>query len=543
MGAGIGSGITNTEELHVLKYNEAMQNPDREEWVKAVEKEHQRMIDSRVWKVVQKKDLPENVETITSTWSMKKKANGTCRARMVARGFEQKDGVNYDSTSTSSPVVNEVTIRIVFTLMIMANWASHLLDVKGAFLLGNFEETDEKIYMEVPQGFEKYYDPTKVLLLLLRTTYGLKQAAYTFWKELLKAFRSMGFARSKADPCLYFSWTAKHGLILWISWIDDCVVMGKKEGVEWAQKEMQKRFDCDDVGELVEYLGCKIDRTKDSIHWTQPVMLQSFQDEFELPEGKMPEHPAVPGSILVKDMDGTKNALSPENQKTYKSGVGKLLHMMKWTRPEILNAVRDLSRHMQNAVPAHLNAMYRVMKYCIGTPNRGLELKPNEKWDGNKNFKFKIKGKADSNCAADPETCRSVSGWSVFLCGSPVVFRSKTQVTVKLSTTEAEQDSSVSCVQDMLFVMHVIESLGLQVEKPMIIEIDNKGTVDLANNWSVGGRTRHVEVKKFFLRELKEQGILRIVWVSNKDMSSDIFTKNVGGNDFKQHTKTHCGEN
>ena len=231
-----------------------------------------------------------------------------------------------------------------------------------------------------------------------------------------------------------------------------------------------------------------------------------------------------------------------EKQKIYKSGVGKLLHMMKWSRPEILNAVRDLSRHMQSAVPAHLDAMHRVMKCCIGTASRGLELKPNEKWDGNPNFKFKIKGKADSNYAADPETRRSVSGWSVFLCESPVSCRSKTQTTVKLSTTEAEQDSSVGCAQDMLFVMHVLESMGLQVEKPMIMEIDNKGTVDLANNWSVGGRTRHVEVKKFFLRELKEQGLLRIVWVSNEDMCSDIFTKNVGGSDFKRHTKVFCGE-
>jgi len=87
------------------------------------------------------------------------------------------------------------------------------------------------------------------------------------------------------------------------------------------------------------------------------------------------------------------------------------------------------------------------------------------------------------------------------------------QKVVALSVTVVEGMSGVQCVQDFLYVMRVLESIGLRVKKPMILEIDNKGAVDLANNWSVGGRTRHIETRQHFLRNLKEEGILKVTWM------------------------------
>jgi hypothetical protein len=87
--------------------------------------------------------------------------------------------------------------------------------------------------------------------------------------------------------------------------------------------------------------------------------------------------------------------------------------------------------------------------------------------------------------------------------------------------------------------------MGLKVKKHMILEIDNKGAVDLANNWSVGGRTRHVEVREYFLRELKEQGIvLTKEWVTGgTEMPADLFTKKLPRPLFEKHIKTFCGNN
>jgi hypothetical protein len=98
-----------------------------------------------------------------------------------SRGFEQREGLHYDGTSISAPVSNKMVIRIVLILMIMAGWVGEILDVQGAFLhlhLHGELDKGEEIHMEVPQGFEKHYDPMYYVLLLMKTMYGLKQLAF-----------------------------------------------------------------------------------------------------------------------------------------------------------------------------------------------------------------------------------------------------------------------------------------------------------------------------------------------------------------------------
>jgi hypothetical protein len=89
---------------------------------------------------------------MSSTWAMKKKSNETYRARLNARGYDQVDGINYDSDNIFSPVTNDVTIRIIMVLIIIFKWSAQLVDVKGAFLCGSFKDGEE-IFMEVPEGF------------------------------------------------------------------------------------------------------------------------------------------------------------------------------------------------------------------------------------------------------------------------------------------------------------------------------------------------------------------------------------------------------
>ena len=103
-----------------------------------------------------------------------------------------------------------------------------------------------------------------------------------------------------------------------------------------------------------------------------------------------------------------------------------------------------------------------------------------------------------------------------------------------LSVTESEQAGAVTCAQDMIFQKNVLESIGLQVELPMILECDNKGAVDLANNWTAGGRTRHVDVRQNWLRELKENGILIVQWIPGPENNADMHTKNLGGPSFEK---------
>ena len=120
-------------------------------------------------------------------------------------------------------------------------------------------------------------------MLLLKTIYGLKQAAYAFWRKLIEAFWAMGFERSKGKPCVYFKWT-DNVLTLWTSWVGDCFICGCHDLVKKAKIAMMKEFECDDLGELKEYKGCKVEDNKNEgwIKLTQQVLVQSLKDEFKL---------------------------------------------------------------------------------------------------------------------------------------------------------------------------------------------------------------------------------------------------------------------
>ena len=182
------------------------------------------------------------------------------------------------------------------------------------------------------------------------------------------------------------------------------------------------------------------------------------------------------------------------------------------------------------------------MRYVVSTKNRGLTLSPKRLWNGDKDFKFRVRGRADSDYAANQDDRRSVSGGVTFLEECPVTCRSATQRFVTLSVTEAESAAGVMVGQDMLYVYRLVLSLGLSVELPMVLELDNQGAVDLANNWSVGGRTRHVDVRNHFLRELKDEGLIVVKWIPGEENEADIFTKNTAAPIFERHIPKLVGD-
>jgi hypothetical protein len=226
--------------------------------------------------------MSKNKKVIDPTWAMNKKSNGTLRGRVNVQGFKQIDGQNYDGTSISAPVTNAMTIKLALMWMLMCSGSAHVIDVKGAFLYGEFED-GEKVYIKISLGFEEFYDRDTVLLLK-KTLYGLKQAAMAFYRKLLAATVNIGLKCSTADQCLYYKWVEGR-LVILISWIDDNMILGPSDLVMQIKNDLMKQFECNDCGRLEEYVGNKIDYIgKDAIRFTQNMLMQSYSYKFELPK-------------------------------------------------------------------------------------------------------------------------------------------------------------------------------------------------------------------------------------------------------------------
>ncbi len=156
VGAGVGGGFTNTNELHVMKYHEAPNGPDGKKWKAKVKRQHGRMVKSGVFD-------PSDAKVI-DTWAMKKKSNGTLCGRINFWGFKQVEGKHYNASRINVPVMNGMTIKLVLTLLLASGGIAHVVNDKGAFLHGKFDN-GEKIYIKIPLGFEEFYDNDTVLLL------------------------------------------------------------------------------------------------------------------------------------------------------------------------------------------------------------------------------------------------------------------------------------------------------------------------------------------------------------------------------------------
>ena len=529
-----GHNYGNTAELSVMNYKQAMETINKEEWLKAIKIEHAKMQKYNVFEVVHPKDVPKGTKLMNFTWAMKKNASGVYRARLAARGFQQKVNSQYREDDKSSPVINDVSIKIVLTLIVLAGWSTRITDVEGAFLNGSFERKHEKLYTEVPEGLKDCY-PWWAILLMLKSMYGTIQGALQWFREICMALKYLSWERNKSDPCLFYKWTDDK-LVVFLLWVDDCLVAGPEQLVTENTTEFRKLYDTTDEGEMTEYVGCKVERTFEQIRLTQPVKIKRLMDEFGYDGKVKPNTPAKPGSVLSVDSIGSES-VSPEEATKFKSVIGMTNHMVRWSRVDCQNPNRECSQQVKDPTKMGMLHMDRMCEFMVATGDRGYTVKPDlpGSWDSTKNYKFKISGESDSEYAKDP-TRRSVNCGATFLCGALIKMFCKMMPIVALSTTEAELYSAVLTAQDMMFAYYIMIGMGLTVELPMVLYIDNRGAVDLANNWSVGGRTRHMDVKQNYLRELKESGMIRSMWKSGEEITTDMNTKNTQVKTFWYHS-------
>ena len=143
----------------------------------------------------------------------------------------------------------------------------------------------------------------------------------------------------------------------------------------------------------------------------------------------------------------------------YRSGVGMLLYLVKHSRPDIANCVRELSKVLHGSTEASYKEMLRVIKYVLDIKAMGLKIWPtlikNEPW--------KISVFTDSDYAGDPVTRRSVSGYVIYVHNVPICWRSKAQRSVTLSSTEAEWVALSEAVKEVIFLIQLCNSMKIKI--------------------------------------------------------------------------------
>ena len=510
------------DEPKTLK--EALSGMNSEKWAEAMENEINSLSQNGVWEL---KELPDGRKPIGCKWIYKTKLdeNGHItryKARLVAQGFTQRYGVDYDETF--SPVVRFESIRTVIAIAAWYGIELHQMDVKTAFLNG---ELKEEIYMQQPEGF-KVEGKENLVCELKRSIYGLKQSARCWNAELDNRLKKMKFMQCTSDPCIYIR--IEDGEVFLIAvYVDDIIIGGKDDSiVDEVKKAISEEFDVTDMGLLHHFLGIKVVQCCESKrtwigqpNYTKDLLLRLHMDEANPVE--------TPMEVNLKLMKR-----SPEEEvfdrKLYQSVVGSLLYLSTKTRPDIAYAVSNVARFSSDPSKTHWSYIKRILRYLKGTVNFGLCYSYNDLAEK------ELIGFSDADWAGDVTDRKSTSGYVFMLSGSAISWRSKKQPTVALSTAEAEYMALASATQEAVWLRHLLAFIYHDtnvLSTPTRIYEDNQSSICMAKNHQFHGRAKHIDIKFHFVREQVSCGSIDLKYCKSNDMVADIFTKSLCVKQFK----------
>jgi hypothetical protein len=194
---------------------------------------------------------------------------------------------------------------------------------------------------------------------------------------------------------------------------------------------------------------------------------------------------------------------------------------------------------MDGASLAAFKELKHVIKFVLDTKTMGLKMNPKittgiSEWD--------IVVYTDSDWAGDKETRISVTGFIVFILGVPILWKSKEQRSVSLSSSEAAYFALSEAAKEIKFVAQIMLTMGISVRLPIVVRVDNAGPIFMLENVSASSRTKHIDIIYNFVREFVEDKFIKITFVCRDENVLDGFTKNVSGDIYDKHCKEFIAE-
>ena len=219
-----------------------------------------------------------------------------------------------------------------------------------------------------------------------------------------------------------------------------------------------------------------------------------------------------------------------------------LLYLLKYSRPDLSNPIREVAKVMDGVMQGHQKCLSRMIKFVLETRNKALKIEPSD-WDfTDREIIWILQAYSDSDWVKDTKTQRSVTGYIIYLNGCAVVWKSRLQQNVTLSSLEAEYCTGSEMVQGILYVKMILEFLGVKVKLPIIVHIDNLGAIYMGNNEMSGTCACHIDCRFHFVKEFIEDGIIKVIFIRSEQNDADIFMKNLSADLYERHIAKYIEE-
>lgn len=492
-------------------HNEAMARDDWNEWIKAEESEIENLTNHGTWEIVD--SLPGGIKPIKTRWQYKTKFNSDNtiskrKARICAKGFMQKYGVDFFKTYAPTPFLT--TFRLVMILAVINGLVISSGDVSGAFLYAN---VDEEIYIQLPDGKHAR---------LIKSIYGLKQAAYNWREECDNTLiKDAGLIRTNHDKCLYFKHNSSKELeALLMMHTDDFLNANKNQSTkDQIINALKMKYDIKDTTDENQYLGMNIftSAKKNSIGIS--AYINRLLKDYEMEKCNPVTTPTT--QILNPPTDEQFDPIFAQGVP-YRSIVGKLAWIANTCRPDIAFVTNMLARAVCKPSEEHYKVAIKTLRYLSGTKFLGQVYT-------NNSTSLDLEVYADADLAGRNDRY-STAGFIVLLNKQLLSWKSKTIRNIVVSTTEAEISAVQMAAREVQYLRGLInEIIPNGICTPIKIYNDNLIAVKAFNEEITQARTAHLDIKLKHVREMIMNQVIQVEHIRTTENIADMLTKPLNG--------------
>jgi hypothetical protein len=303
-------------------------------------------------------------------------------------------------------------------------------------------------------------------------------------------------------------------------------------------KQMQTKYKLKigDFGPVKKFLAMRIGRRGDGSYCLdQEHYIDSMAEKFDvvlnLPKGtKVPKTPCEYGVKLTRDqLPETESDRRAALKLPYQALVGSLIYAVM-TRPDIAYAVSNVARFMSEWGVAHYNAAVRILRYLYFTKSYKLPIAP--KTDNlvvscfvDANYGDDRDGGSEDYKENDDGKWKPQGGYVIMINGSPVSWKSHRMKCRVLSSMESEYVEASEAAKEVIWFRELMAELGHKQNEPTVVYEDNKSCISFALNATSHERTKHIDTRKYWLRDLVRDEKIELKHVVSNNQIADIFTK------------------
>jgi hypothetical protein len=519
-------------------FKEAMAGPEKDQWWKAICQEIMENVQRDTFQFIHRNEAVHK-HLIDAKWVLKKKYNSDgslekYKARVVARGFTQRLGVDYSETVATT--ARAASWRMLMALAAIKGWHILQVDFVSAFLNGDLRE---KIYMKqflgLPRFFEEFtklakekgYSEEKIIQVL-NPLYGLKQAAAEWQRKAKSLMKKHGFIPMVSDDAVFYDPQTEDVVA---TYVDDFLLFGpNRQRLEELVAKLKKEIQLKDLGDAEWFLGVRIRRSAPTgdVRIDVEQYLDTALDSCDFTEhGRKVANPMDPG--MLSETYPNEGKSTEKETHDYASLVGKFNFSSCMLRIDTAFATSTWARFMSNPSQAHQQGLKRVPRYLRSNIKRAIRYRRlNDNGTTHPHSQYNelgLFGAVDSSYASDPEGSKSVTGYVFFMGGGPILWRSHRQSFVTKASTAAEYVAISEAADEATWIRNFLTELKMMPEGPLTILEDNTGAKKWAESSNMNKEKKHLKLHVHAVRDEVAEGRIRIEWAPSNLNPADGLTK------------------